>query len=267
MKKMFLTTAALLISASAVSAADLAARPYTNAPPTIEPLWNWSGFYIGGNVGYAVSHSQTDQALIDPAGSIAAAPTVVLSSSGSGSADGVVGGGQIGWNTMVAPTVLLGVEADIQAANQKGQITTTPGFIAPGAFLAVESRLNWFGTVRGRLGWTATPGTLLYVTGGYAYGQVETRNSSSVPGALDGGNVLAGSRARSVKDGWTVGGGIETRLWNSNWTAKAEYLYMDLGNQGSSNDLGARIPGTHLSNVDFKDHIVRVGLNYKLGAY
>ena len=263
MNKIFLATTALLISASAVSAADLASRPYTKAAPMMEPSWNWSGFYIGGNVGYGISHSQTDKALVDPT----RPSPVLLSSSGSASADGVIGGGQIGWNMMVAPTWLLGVEADIQGADQKGKTTTTPGFVAPGAFLAVESRLNWFGTVRARLGWTATPETLLYVTGGYAYGEVETRNSSGVPDVFAGGaNILAGSTAKSVKDGWTVGGGIETRLWNSNWTAKAEYLYMDLGNQGSSNLVGLGA-ATHVSNVDFKDHIVRVGLNYKLGAY
>ena len=72
--------------------------------------------------------------------------------------------------------------------------------------------------------------------------------------------------SKSVKDGWTVGGGIETRLWDSNWTAKAEYLYMDLGTHGTSNLVGLG-PFTHVSNVDFKVHIVRVGLNYKLGLY
>ncbi len=120
----------MLIGASAASAADLAARPYTKAAPMIEPSWNWSGFYIGGNVGYGISHSQTDKARIDPT----PPSTVLLSSSGVSSADGVIGGGQIGWN-MVAPTWLLGVEADI---DQKGKTTTTRGFIAPGAFLTVE---------------------------------------------------------------------------------------------------------------------------------
>ena len=134
MKMIFLTTAALLISSSVASAADLAAQPYTKAPPPMmEPSWNWSGFYIGGNVGYGVTRSQTDKALIDPG----PPSTVLLSSSCVSSADGVVGGGQIGWNMMVAPTWLLGVEADIQGANQRGRTVTTPGFIAPGAFLAV----------------------------------------------------------------------------------------------------------------------------------
>lgn len=266
MKTILLTTAALLISASAASAADLAPQPYTKAPPPMmEPSWSWSGFYIGGNVGYGISHSQIDKSLVDPT----VPGGVILSSSGSGSAAGVIGGGQIGWNTMIAPTWLVGIEADIQAADQRNRTVTTPGFLTPGAFLAVESRLNWFGTVRARLGWTATPGTLLYVTGGYAYGEREVQNSSGVPDPINGGIVVQGSRVKSIKDGWTVGGGIETRLWDSNWTAKAEYLYVDLGSQGTSNAVGVPpfFSFTHTSNVDFKDHIVRVGLNYKLGAY
>lgn len=261
MKKILLATAAVLVGISAAPAADLAARPYTKAPPIMEPSWSWSGFYIGGNVGYGVSRSAISSSLIDPT----PPSTVLFTSSGNNSAAGVVGGGQIGWNTMFAPTFLFGVEADIQAADQRGR-NTLSGAFGPNTFLDVQSRLNWFGTVRARLGWTATPGTLLYVTGGYAYGEVETRNSSSLP--TFAGNVLQGSRASGIKDGWTVGGGIETRLWNSNWTAKAEYLYMDLGSQGTANVVGvAPFTLSHVSNVDFKDHIVRVGLNYKLGAY
>ena len=115
------------------------------------------------------------------------------------------------------------------------------------------------GTVRGRAG-IATGPVLSYVAGGYAYGNIKTRVNSTLFGVTNNVEIS------ETKGGWTVGGGIETRLWNSNWTAKAEYLYMDLGNQGSSNLVGLG-PATHVSNVDFKDHIVRVGLNYKLGAY
>jgi outer membrane immunogenic protein len=259
--KSILTAAALIaLGTVSASAADLAARPYTKAP-MMAPTWDWSGFYIGGNVGYGISRSPTDSTLIAPT----TPPTVVLGTSSPLSSDGVVGGGQIGWNKMFAPSWLFGIEADIQGADQKGTSTTRLDFLAPGQFASVESRLNWFGTVRARLGWTATPDTLLYVTGGYAYGEVETRNSSNL--SLFGLPVPAGSSAKSVKDGWTVGGGVETRLWNSNWTAKAEYLYIDLGSQGTANLVGPAPNVSQVSNVDFKDHVVRVGLNYKLGGW
>ncbi|WP_441280374.1 outer membrane protein [Tardiphaga sp. 862_B3_N1_1] len=255
--KSVLTAAALIaLGTVTASAADMAARPYTKAPPMVAS-WNWSGFYVGGNVGYGVNSSSADTGLFTPT----TPPVLAVSIPLSARMDGVVGGGQIGWNTMFAPSWLFGIEADIQAADQRNTSTVT-GLFGLGTFGSVETRLNWFGTVRGRLGWTATPETLLYVTGGYAYGEVGITNSSLIAG---GG--VAGSSSTSLKDGWTVGGGIETRLWNSNWTAKAEYLYVDLGSQGTANLVAPAPAFTQVSSIDVKDHIFRVGLNYKLGNW
>jgi outer membrane immunogenic protein len=260
MKTLLLATTALALGIMSANAADMTARPYTKAAPIMAPTWNWSGFYIGGNVGYAVSRSDTGTGVFAPG-----TAALVTGTTGNNAADGVVGGGQIGWNTMFAPAWLFGIEADIQAADQSGSQTLSLVANAPTSFATVESRLNWFGTVRGRLGWTATPETLLYVTGGYAYGETEVRNSSSV---IAGGiPVLGGSSTKGIKDGWTVGGGVETRLWNSNWTGKLEYLYMDLGTQTTANFLVGPAGNFQASSVDFKDHIIRVGLNYKLGNW
>jgi len=263
MKSILAAATLVALGTVSASAADMAARPYTKAP-AMAPMWDWSGFYIGGNVGYGISRSPTTNSLVAPT----TPPLVVLASSDRLTSDGVIGGGQIGWNKMFAPNWLFGIEADIQAADQKGSSVLSGAFFGPpAAIISTEARLNWFGTVRGRLGWTATPDTLLYVTGGYAYGEIEQRNFSSIPDA--GVPFIAGSSVKSVKDGWTVGGGVETHLWNSNWTAKAEYLYMDLGTQGTSNF--AQVAGaaglSHVSSSEFKDHIVRVGVNYKLGNW
>ncbi|QUS40343.1 porin family protein [Tardiphaga alba] len=262
MKTILLTTTAILLGIASASAADLAARPYTKAP-VMAPTWNWSGFYFGGNVGYGIAHNETAQGIF--AGT---PPTVLLgATTGPVASDGVIGGVQIGWNTMFAPSWLFGIEADIQGADVKGSQRFVSGVLfTPGDFAAVESRLNWFGTVRGRLGWTATPETLLYVTGGLAYGEVETRNSSSF---AIGGGVLetAAASLKSTKTGWTVGGGIETRLWNSNWTAKAEYLYVDLGSQTLVNSTGPVTAFAHGSDVESRTHIIRAGLNYKFNSW
>jgi outer membrane immunogenic protein len=262
MKTLLLATTALALGIMSASAADMAARPYTKAAPMMAPSWNWSGFYIGGNVGYAVSRSDTGTGVFAPG----APPALITGTTGNNAADGVVGGGQIGWNTMFAPAWLFGIEADIQAADQHGSQALSLTGNGPNSFARVESRLNWFGTVRARVGWTATPDTLLYVTGGYAYGETEARNSSSVLN-LAGATVLNGSTAKGMKDGWTVGGGVETRLWNSNWTGKLEYLYMDLGTQTTANSLVGPASNFQASSVDFKDHVIRVGLNYKLGNW
>lgn len=261
MKTVLLATTAIFLGAVSANAADLAARTYTKAAPMLAPSWNWSGFYIGGNVGYGATESPSQNAVFTPTTPL----TLVAASVGTTSAQGIVGGGQIGWNTMVMPGWLIGIEADFQGSDQNGSTSVIlGGATAPTA--TVESRLNWFGTVRGRVGWTATPETLLYVTGGYAYGEVETRNSSNFPSG--GVPFLAGSAVKNVQDGWTVGGGVETRLWNTNWTGKLEYLYMDLGTQRTGNSTGPAGSGfVQGSLVDFNDHVIRVGLNYKLGAW
>lgn len=239
--------ASVVIGLSAATAADLKPR-YAKAPMIAEPGWDWSGFYIGGNVGYGLTHSPTDNFFT---GSVVGNSTPI-------SAGGVIGGGQIGYN-VVNSGFLFGLEADFQGSDQKGRnFTDISGFYGPGAFAAVNSRLNWFGTARGRIGVATTPSTLVYLTGGFAYGQVEVTNSSSI----GGGAFTGGSSVSDTKTGYTLGGGMETRLWNSNWSAKAEYLYIDLGNLGTVNPNNNG--GNHVSSVDFHDHIVRVGLNYKL---
>lgn len=244
--------AILAAGVGAASAADLKPR-YAKAPVIVEPGWDWSGFYLGGNIGYGISRSPAYNNFVNTA----TPPVVSIGNSTPISADGVIGGGQIGYN-MMASGFLFGVEADFQGADQKGQnYTNLSGFYGPGAFMAVQSRLNWFGTVRGRVGLASSPSTIVYATGGFAYGEVEVTNSAMI----GGGFFTGGSSVKATKTGWTAGGGIETRLWNSNWTAKAEYLYLDLGSLGTSNING--IGGVHVSDVAFRDHIVRAGLNYK----
>jgi outer membrane immunogenic protein len=185
----------------------------------------------------------------------------------------VVGGGQIGYNWQWS-NVVLGVEADIQASGQKGDaaflcpgtvcnvgLTAIPAANAPvaGTF---NQKLDWFGTLRGRAGITVTPTILAYVTGGLAYGHIET--DGILTGFTAGG--LATSSAFSsdkTKTGWTVGGGIEGRI-TGNWTGKVEYLYMDLGTVDTTGLLTTNfIPIRAQFSSKITDNIVRVGVNYK----
>jgi outer membrane immunogenic protein len=244
--------ATVVIGVGAASAADLRPR-YAKAPVMAEPVWDWSGFYIGGNVGYGLTHSPTDTAFVNPT----VPPSVNVGNPTPISAGGVIGGGQIGYNLMMS-CFLLGIEADFQGSDQKGRsFTDLSGFYGPGAFMAVDSRLDWFGTVRGRLGAAVNPATIVYVTGGFAYGQVELANSSNI----GNGFAVGSGFVRNTNTGYTAGGGVETRLWNSNWTTKAEYLYVDLGSLALANpNNNGQI---HSTTVAFHDNIVRVGLNYK----
>jgi outer membrane immunogenic protein len=201
MKRLLVGVLGVVSMATSASAADLAARPYTKAPPmAVSPAYNWSGFYIGGNVGYGFGRADEDSssALVAgpvlPPGFIAPftvpAVTVPFASSTRTPVDGVLGGGQIGYNAQFGRWI-LGIEADIQATDQKRNTTTFASFGGvtpfPPPFIGftavtgtqtetVNTRLDWFGTVRGRVGFTtgATGDLMWYGTGGYAYGQFKT---------------------------------------------------------------------------------------------
>jgi outer membrane immunogenic protein len=262
-----LTTAAFAtIAASSAFAADMAPR-YTKAPPPIVEVWNWTGFYIGGNIGYSWGRSSDTSTLTNGAG------TVLFTSADRRNMDGVIGGGQIGYNWQMQNWV-WGLEADIQGSDQKGGrsflcptgICTPPfGVIAvfpgPAVPVAIDQKLEWFGTVRGRVGVLATPKVLFYATGGLAYGEVRTAETI-------GAAAFAFSNS-TTRAGYTVGAGVEGVI-AGNWTAKLEYLYVDLGRVTGSfvTTIPALGGGVLTSNYSSRitDNIVRVGLNYKFGG-
>jgi outer membrane immunogenic protein len=220
LRKILLATAALVSFAGAASAADMPARMPTKAPVPYVALYNWTGFYVGGNFGYGWGRISDD--------------------SGSASnLNGVLGGGQIGYNWQFN-NVVLGLETDIQASNQKQSAT---GFI--GAVpVTVSGRIRYFGTVRARVGY-AWDRTLVYVTGGYAYTNV----------GLDINTPFGSASSNTTKSGGTVGAGIEYAFAGP-WTAKLEYLYVDSGTQ-SVTLLGVT------DNARIRNHVARIGVNYR----
>jgi outer membrane immunogenic protein len=175
----------------------------------------------------------------------------------------VIGGGQIGYNWHRGPTWVIGVEADIQGSGQSDS-TTCITLCRPDApaLTRISQDLSWFGTVRGRLGW-ANGAALYYVTGGWAFGHVKTDTAfqfnAGAP-ALD---------ARSFSDnlsGWTVGGGIETRIAQK-WTAKAEYLYMDLGTTAASFVYASLATFRFATASEIHNHVFRAGVNYRFDGW
>ena len=267
--RFIIATLAALVGVASAQAADLAPRTYTKAPVFVDPGYNWTGFYVGGNIGYSWGRSSDTSSLSNGVG------TVLLTSAGSSNLDGVVGGGQIGYNWQVQNWV-WGLEADIQGTDEKGSrgytcgvsVCTPPvgGFLAlvipgPAVPVTLNQKIDWFGTVRGRVGVLATPKVLFYATGGLAYGEVA---SSGTVGA-----ALSPFSTTDTKAGYTVGAGIEGVI-GGNWTAKLEYLYVDLGRVSGS--LATTIPalggGTLASSYSSRitDNVLRVGLNYKFAG-
>jgi outer membrane immunogenic protein len=215
--RLLLTAASYAVALTASAhAADIVMKA-----PAYAPAMSWTGFYAGANAGFG-------SATVEPG----------VGGSSSSNLDGITGGGQIGYNWQLGATPLLfGIEADIQASSQDRSDSAF-------AVLTVGQELQWFGTVRGRLGYTVGP-WLFYGTGGYAYG----RYKMTVTGPLNG----SGS---TRPDGWTLGGGVEWMVM-PRWSIKAEYLYMDFGTQSLT-----FAGGLLTAQTDLTDQVVRVGLNY-----
>jgi outer membrane immunogenic protein len=161
-------------------------------------------------------------------------------SAGSLNVSGAVIGGTAGVNWQMGHAV-LGLEGDVDWSNLKG--TTTSAFCPAGC----TTNNDWLATVRGRAGY-AFDRFLPYVTGGVAVGDIK----ASTPG-------FAG--ATQTNAGWTAGGGVELALTN-NWTAKAEYLHVDLGNMNCGFNCGVA-PN---NSVSLKSDVVRGGVNFRFGG-
>src|SRR6266404_2476619 len=153
----------------------------------IVTAWSWAGPYLGVNYGYGWGNSNTDTVVSD-----ASMGTPLLATSRSGRLGGMTFGGQAGFNWQSGPWV-AGIEGDLQQSRQRGRAATlncptgicNPGISAVGLDAPVsarmEQKLEWFGTLRGRLGVTPTPESLLFATGGLAVGRIKT--SGSVTGS------------------------------------------------------------------------------------
>ena len=275
--KRTLLIAALFASATVPAlAADLPRKAPPPAPVMI-PVVNWTGFYIGINGGYSWGKAGRELSFFNPLTGIQIIPPVGSGSTSDSNLNGGLFGGQLGYNWQSGNWV-FGFETDAQWTGQRGSasrlcgvLATAAGACLPGVALgtsaAVEQHLDWFGTFRGRAGVLVTPSTLLYVTGGAAYGSLNTdvTVTSITPLGLPVSITRSGE---SSKFGWTIGGGIESKLsmFGNNWSGKLEYLYMDLGTVESTSGIGTGVLiGTNLS-TRVTDSIFRAGINYQFSA-
>jgi len=248
MKKLLLTSIVVLAAGTA-SAADFPDAQAPVAPTYSSGYYDWSGFHVGANVGYGVARATENSSGATPAVSVAFSESATLG--------GVQGGIQLGYNWQIA-SIVFGIEGDFQGSTQSKSF----GIVCPAATcgLAVNTtgniKLPWFGTGRARLGY-AFGRWLLYATGGLAFAD-EVSNETVTIGA--GTAITSFSKAR---DGWTVGGGIEMAFWD-HWSAKVEYLYLDL-NQNSPNNPFVAGTASMVQSTSLTENIFRVGANYKFG--
>lgn len=220
----------VITSAMSAQAADLPAR--SNSPgfykaPSELPF-SWTGFYAGLNGGYAWGQSSWS----DPA---------VGADSGSFNTSGGLVGGQLGYNWQTG-SVVLGIETDADWMSIKGSTAGLGGVCAADGGGQCQTQQNWVGTTRARVGY-AFDRWLPYVTGGVAYGNIQAVQPT---GTTTNTNV-----------GWTAGGGLEYGF-GRNWSAKVEYLHIDLGTATSMGSAS----GTSTLAVPVTNELVRVGVNY-----
>jgi outer membrane immunogenic protein len=233
----FLAAASSFVLGSVAIAADL---PATKGPPIYTPpppVFSWTGFYIGGQVGYEWGSTSEDPVyngvLIPLAGPVAPF---------SHSSGGVTGGGHIGYNFQINQFV-IGVEADENGSTYEGS-----GLLPNGFRLEARERTPLDGSVRGRVGVTFDR-ALLYATGGLAVGAFDTTLLYPTLGDNLGS-------ASPVRLGWTVGGGIDYAIDN-NWAVRVEYRYTDYGRFAENYD-----SGFYTVNYHPTDNRVQAGFSY-----
>jgi outer membrane immunogenic protein len=270
--RLAVVAAAMLFGVGAASGADMPARAYTKAPAAIAAVYNWTGFYVGVNVGYGwgTDHTVlTTDADGAPGGPFAA--LLVQASAAGRKPEGIIGGAQAGYNWQ-SGRLVAGLEADLSGTDIHSS-NDFSGAVGVTRFVHTDQRLEWLATVRGRIGFLPAEQLLLYATGGLAVGQVSTNSNltttvpNNIPACIAANiGICFGSSDRSTRVGWTVGAGAEY-AFSSNWSVKAEYLFVSL-ERSTSTGLDTRFnPPLQLfadTRNDF--HIARVGVNYRFGG-
>jgi outer membrane immunogenic protein len=281
-----LSVAAVVVASTITSQMASAASP--------AQVDRWAGWYIGLNAGGAwgddaVSTSASTSQFCPTCGhALDFANASIEGATGAFpvSTDGFIGGGQLGYNWQLANSWVAGFEADVQGlagadgSNARSSAADVPFGGNPHAVvsdLSVTKSIDFLGTVRGRLGYQVVPSLLVFGTGGFAYGHLNSTTTISQNLTGNGLGSLApslgtNSSVSKMRGGWTLGGGFEW-MFAPNWSAKGEYLYYDLGSVSYGSQLaegfgpaGGPAPYYFVNDVRtttrFNGNIVRAGVNY-----
>ena len=245
LRRLLLASAGAIALAGSAFAADLPSRapPPVYIPPA--PIFTWTGFYVGAQIGYAWGTSNTN--VTDGFGDF-----VSFSTQNSG----VIGGGHVGYNLQYNQFV-IGLEGDVDGTSLNKTISGTPFIEGLGAVpVTVTAKADILGSIRGRVGY-AWDRVLIYATGGVPFAGLE----GTLYGPF-GGQVSAST----TRIGWTVGGGLEYAITN-NWSIRAEYRYAQFGHSSFAVDNAFAFPGLAalgvIANRTTNLNRVEVGVSYK----
>ena len=240
------------------------AAPATNAMSAPPPAssFSWTGFYVGGRVGFGMSHGDTSFSPLPSAVQfVNLAPQTLRPN-----ASGALVGGQAGFNWQTHRHFVLGVEADQSWSGVDGTITINPikqnnGTPFPGAgFVRAKQTTTWLGTVRGRLGFAPISRLLIYGTGGLAYGHVIYLADTNFRPV---GTTDYLSSFDKNKTGSVAGGGVEVAT-SRRWSVKAEYLHLDMGTESTVVNANPLLPPFQVGyKFETTAHILSAGLNFR----
>jgi outer membrane immunogenic protein len=262
MKTLALAASILAVGAVAASAAD----PIAMAPAKMAAVFDWTGFYIGGNVGGAWENESGNSNFM------ASNPPAAQTSTPQSNAlrnTAVIGGVHVGYNWQISHWV-FGAEADWDWTNTRNGFCRQTDNLSAACtdngrgFLTLNGRTEWLDSARGRVGYTWDR-FMIYGTGGAAWAKFDSSITANCRLAGCGASLVSQNPTANFSDrkpGWTAGAGIEAML-DSDWIARAEYLHYDLGSVTST--LSAVENSTTWSRA-FRYETVRVGLSYKFGG-
>jgi len=252
MRRLIAATALLAAAAAPAAAADLARAPAYKAPVVVQTVHNWTGFYLGGHIGYGWSGNNNWNVVgITP-------PVAGIGGSVNPDADGFIGGAQIGANYQAGMWV-LGLEGDFTWSGQRGGangIVTVGGVPLPGVVSNGNTRVDWTATITGRVG-VAFDNVLIYAKGGVAFAEIDHTYAITAPG------FVGFTKAGNNRTGYTLGAGIEYAL-NYNWSIRGEYSFLDFGRRDYTFvTLAPAAPGTTTNSIRDQIHQVKLGVNYR----
>jgi outer membrane immunogenic protein len=225
-------------------AADLPAPAYRAPVAAPAPVVDWTGYYVGGDIGYALGRDLDHEVAANGAPS-------AFSPAGAATTKGVVAGGFVGYNLQVSGPLVVGIEGDLEWTNLKGSANFTKA-----AASTYQSSINAEGSIRGRIGY-AFDHALFYATGGLALADTTEHYVANGPPAAG-----AFIDVFSQRLGWTVGAGVDY-MFAPNWIGRAEYRYSDFGTFTTNPSV---LPGFTESHR-ITENEARLGFAYKFGSY
>jgi outer membrane immunogenic protein len=222
--------------------------------------FSWTGLYVGARLGGGFSDSDF-RAHGEPVGRFTINPEHQ-----DLNADGFIGGGELGFNWQICRLFVIGAEFDFSGSDMSDDTTAShfvPQIFVGGANVPLHASqdINWFGTLRGRVGFVPWCKFLIYGTTGFAFAGVD--DSVDFDLRPFGGGASYPASHSDTETGWTAGAGFEYAL-SQHWTIKVEYLYFDVGDQTA---IGHPIPANPPFQVRYdweaQFHTVTGGINFK----